>query len=131
MPGVTVERFDASLKKRPDITLTDLPGTYSLFAQAGDERITQKALLSPLETNVPDAIWLVVESAHIRSSLFLVLQVLEMEFPAVLLINRTDGTEVNVTQLQQMLGVPVVQLNFERDRTEALEAAILELQPSV
>ena len=131
MPGVTVERFDASLKKRPDITLTDLPGTYSLFAQAGDERITQKALLSPLETQTPDAIFLVVESAHIRSSLFLVLQVLEMEFPAALLINRTDGTEVNVTELNQMLGVPVVQLNFERDRTEALESAILELQPSV
>lgn len=131
MPGVTVERFDASLKKRPDITLTDLPGTYSLFAQAGDERITQKALLSPIESQTPDAIWLVVESAHIRSSLFLVLQVLEMEFPAALLINRTDGTEVNVKELHQMLGVPVVQLNFERDRTEALESAILELQPSI
>ena len=78
MPGVTVERSDAALKKRPDITLTDLPGTYSLFAQAGDERITQKALLNPRETQTPDAIWLVVESAHIRSSLFLVLQILEM-----------------------------------------------------
>jgi ferrous iron transport protein B len=131
MPGVTVERSDAALKKRPDITLTDLPGTYSLFAQAGDERITQKALLNPRETQTPDAIWLVVESAHIRSSLFLVLQILEMEFPAALLINRTDGTKVNEDELHQMLGVPVVQLNFERDRTEALESAILGMQPSI
>lgn len=44
MPGVTVERSDAPLKNRKDITLTDLPGTYSLFAQAGDERITQKEI---------------------------------------------------------------------------------------
>ena len=131
MPGVTVERSDAPLKSRKDITLTDLPGTYSLFAQAGDERITQKALLSPLETATPDAVWLIVESAHIRSSLFLVMQVLEMEFPAAILINRTDGTEVNEDQLKQMLGVPVVQLNFERDRTEALESAILDMQPSI
>ena len=131
MPGVTVERSDAALKKRPDITLTDLPGTYSLFAQAGDERITQKALLNPRETQTPDAIWLVVESAHIRSSLFLVLQILEMEFPAALLINRTDGTKVNEDELHQMLGVPVVQLNFERDRIEALESAILGMQPSI
>lgn len=131
MPGVTVERSDASLKNRKDITLTDLPGTYSLFAQAGDERITQKALLTPQEAQAPDAVWLVIESAHIRSSLFLVLQVLEMEFPAAVLINRTDSTEINGDALQQKLGVPVVQLNFERDRIDALESAILGLQPSI
>ena len=47
MPGVTVERYEAPWKGQPGVQLVDLPGTYSLFAKADDERVTQRELLDP------------------------------------------------------------------------------------
>ena len=82
----------------------DLPGTYSLFAKADDERVTQRELLDP--ELQPDAVWIVLDSAHVRSSLFLALQVLEMGFPATVIINRTDATDVRLEALEAWLGVP-------------------------
>lgn len=131
MPGVTVERYEAPWKGHPETTLIDLPGTYSLFAQSGDEQVTQRALLDPRET--PDAVWLVLDSAHVRSSLFLTLQVLEMGIPAVVLINRTDGSPVQLEPLASWLQVPVFAFNFEKDRKERIELALLapEAQPCI
>ena len=80
MPGVTVERYEAPWKGQPGVQLVDLPGTYSLFAKADDERVTQRELLDP--ELQPDAVWIILDSAHVRSSLFLALQVLEMGFPS-------------------------------------------------
>ena len=67
MPGVTVERYEAR-GRASRVQLVDLPGTYSLFAKADDERVTQRELLdAELQ---PDAVWIVLDSAHVRSSLF-------------------------------------------------------------
>ena len=97
MPGVTVERYEAPWKDQSDTQLVDLPGTYSLFAKADDERVTQRELLdAELQ---PDAVWIVLDSAHVRSSLFLALQVMEMGFPATVIINRTDATDVRLDAL--------------------------------
>lgn len=130
MPGVTVERYDAPMKQRPDILLSDLPGTYSLFAQAGDEKITQQALLDD-GAKIPDALWIILDSAHVRSSLFLTLQLLEMEYPSVVIINRTDTTQINRSALEQKLGVPVLEFNFQRDRRETIETELTRTQPNV
>ena len=127
MPGVTVERYEARAKSRPELNLIDLPGTYSLFAQAGDEQVTQKALLDPREQ--PDAVWIVLDSAHVRSSLFLTLQVLEMGHRAIIIVNRTDGTPVQLTELEEWLQVPVFAFNFEKARKETLEDALLDSEP--
>lgn len=125
MPGVTVERYEAPWKSRPDTQLIDLPGTYSLFATSRDEQVTQRALLDPRET--PDAVWIVLDSSHVRSSLFLALQVLEMGLPAVIIINRTDPTPVNLEAIQAWLDVPVVAYNFEKDRKELIDEGLLNV----
>lgn len=124
MPGVTVERYEAPWKTRPAAQLVDLPGTYSLFAKSDDERVTQRELLDA--DRQPDAVWIILDSAHVRSSLFLALQVLEMGYPALVLINRTDGTEVRLEALTAWLGVPAFAFNFEKDRKDALDQALLE-----
>ena len=123
MPGVTVERYEAPWKALPAAQLVDLPGTYSLFAKSDDERVTQRELLDT--ERQPDAVWIILDSAHVRSSLFLALQVLEMGYPALVLINRTDGTEVRLESLTEWLGVPALAFNFEKDRKDALEEALL------
>lgn len=129
MPGVTVERYEASWKDRPEVQLVDLPGTYSLFAQADDERVTQRELLDP--SLQPDVVWVVLDSAHVRSSLFLALQVLEMGFPAMVIVNRTDATDVRTDALAQWLGVPVFAFNFEKDRKERIRLTLRDAVPSV
>ena len=129
MPGVTVERYEAPWKGQPDVQLVDLPGTYSLFAKADDERVTQRELLdAELQ---PDAVWIVLDSAHVRSSLFLALQVLEMGFPATVIINRTDATDVRLEALEAWLGVPAFSFHFEKERRDRLHNALEGTEPRV
>ncbi|MGA0434549.1 MAG: ferrous iron transport protein B [Flavobacteriales bacterium] len=129
MPGVTVERSEAPFKFNPEFLLIDLPGTYSLFAQSGDEQVTQEAILNDKIT--PDAVWIILDSAHVRSSLFLALQVLEMGIPAVLIINQTDQSTIHLNLLSDWLGVPAIALNFEKDRADQMHKALSILQPEV
>ncbi|MGB1122120.1 MAG: ferrous iron transport protein B, partial [Flavobacteriales bacterium] len=129
MPGVTVERYQAPWKDQPGVQLVDLPGTYSLFAKADDERVTQRELLdAELQ---PDAVWIVLDSAHVRSSLFLALQVLEMGFPATVIINRTDTTDVRLDALEAWLGVPAFSFHFEKERKDRLHTALADAAPRV
>ena len=129
MPGVTVERYQAPWKGQPGVQLVDLPGTYSLFAKADDERVTQRELLdSELQ---PDAVWIVLDSAHVRSSLFLALQVMEMGFPATVIINRTDATDVRLNALEAWLGVPAFSFHFEKERKDRLHTALADAAPRV
>lgn len=129
MPGVTVERYQAPWKGHPGVQLVDLPGTYSLFAKADDERVTQRELLdAELQ---PDAVWIVLDSAHVRSSLFLALQVLEMGFPATVIINRTDTTDVRLDALEAWLGVPAFSFHFEKERKDRLHTALADAAPRV
>ena len=103
MPGVTVERYGTM--ERPAGCSTRGPARHlQPVRQADDERVTQRELLdAELQ---PDAVWIVLDSAHVRSSLFLALQVLEMGFPATVIINRTDATDVRLEALEAWLGVP-------------------------
>lgn len=129
MPGVTVERYEAPWKAQLGVQLVDLPGTYSLFAKADDERVTQRELLDP--ELQPDAVWIVLDSAHVRSSLFLALQVLEMGFPATVIINRTDATDVRLEALEAWLGVPAFSFHFEKERKDRLHTALAKTEPRV
>ena len=79
----------------------------------------------------PDAVWIVLESAHVRSSLFLALQVLEMGFPATVIINRTDATDVRLEALEAWLGVPAFSFHFEKERKDRLHTALAETEPRV
>ena len=125
MPGVTVEKTEASIRKHAHIQLIDLPGTYSLYAQSEDERVTQAVLFESDIEHRPDAVWLVIDSAHVRSSLFLVLQVMEMQFPVTIIINQTDQTVIDLDVLTRILGVDVIPINAAEDNVSTLGLALL------
>jgi ferrous iron transport protein B len=129
MPGVTVDALEAKMRGEEHLTLVDLPGTYSLYAQSEDERITQCVLFDPDPESRPDAIWLVVDSAQLRSSLFLVLQALELQFIASIVINQTDDTPVNITEWTLLTGIDVVTINAVEDSTAALKQSLLVTVP--
>ena len=141
-PGVTVERRSGQIKvgSQP-FELTDLPGTYSLAPRSPDEMLTVNVLLGkPPATNEPDLILCVADASNLERNLFLVSQVLDLHRPTVVAINMTDvahrnGIEINLEQLEKLLGVPVVAVQANRRvGFEALKAAMakaLNRPPSI
>ena len=130
MPGVTVGANRAGVRGKPAWELVDLPGTYSLYAQSPDERVTQEVLLQSETGYRPDVVALVLEEDQVRSGMFLVLQVLAWGGAGFVLINETERRVerqeqecLDLDALAGALGVPVKRVNFVRDsRAQLMEA---------
>ena len=91
------------------LTLTDLPGTYSLRAHSEEERAAREFLVSGQAC----AVVLVADAGCLERSLILALQVLEVQKNAILCLNLMDeaakkGIEIDVAALEQELGIPVI-----------------------
>ncbi len=108
-PGVTVDRTDGNIRNHPNITVTDLPGIYSLSPYSKEELVTRDFLLN----EHPDAIINIVDASNIERNLFLTLQLLDLRIPMVVALNmmdeiRQNGATIDVNRLEQALGVPVI-----------------------
>ena len=117
-PGVTVEAKLGTLSlDNTDITLIDLPGTYSLAARSPDERVATEALLGRTEsTPKPDGAILVIDAASLDRNLYLGTQVLEHDLPVVIALTMVDvaearGITIDEQRLSKALGVPVVKVH--------------------
>ncbi len=121
-PGVTVERKSGSLRL-PDgseAELIDLPGVYSLSADAPDERIAAEVLLEGRRDEV-DAVIAIVDAGNLRRNLYLVSQLLEGEVPVVVALNMCDiaearGVRIDAAGLERILETPVVPMVAQRGR---------------
>lgn len=117
-PGVTVDRKTGqfSLKDGREATLIDLPGTYSLYPTAEDEKVATSALANPHDPDHPDIVVLVADATNLRRCLLLCTQVMDLGLPVVLALNMADllekeGRGLNVPLLGQQLGIPVVAIS--------------------
>jgi ferrous iron transport protein B len=115
-PGVTVERKEGSFVTPlgRQVSLVDLPGTYSLRGRSPDEEITRDVVLgrTPGEA-VPDLVLCVADATNLRLTLRLVLELKSTGRPLLLVLNMFDiatrrGVTVDVARLSEALGVPVV-----------------------
>ncbi len=115
-PGVTVERKEGSFVTPlgRQVSLVDLPGTYSLRGRSPDEEITRDMVLgrTPGEA-VPDLVLCVANSTNLRLTIRLVLELKRTGRPLMLVLNMFDiatrrGVTVDVAGLSDALGVPVV-----------------------
>lgn len=111
-PGVTVERKEGicTLGGR-QVRVVDLPGIYSLDAASLDECVARDYLL----TEQADLILNILDAANLERSLYLTAQLLEMGVPLVLVLNMMDvarerGIEIDLRQLEERLGCPVIGL---------------------
>lgn len=109
-PGKTVERKSGELvHDGRKLMLTDLPGTYSLSAYTQEETIARDFLLDER----PDVVVAVIDSANLERNLYLVVQLLEFESPAVVVLNMMDvarrqGLEIDPNALGHALNTPVI-----------------------
>ncbi|WP_312266454.1 ferrous iron transport protein B [Neisseria sp.] len=131
-PGVTVDRREGRLIGNPDVTIIDLPGTYSLRVTSPDEAVTRKVLFSEMGTQ-PDAIIAVADATNLRMTLRLVLELKTLGLPMVVSLNLSDiarkrGVQIETARLAELLGVPVVEtVAISQSGTEAIRKAVAML----
>ena len=126
-PGVTVEKKEGKLKKHSDVTVTDLPGIYSLSPYTMEEVVARNYLIDER----PDAILNIVDGTNLERNLYLTTQLCELGIPVVIAINMMDvvekiGCKINTAELSRVLGCKVVEISALKNRgiQEAAEAAI-------
>ena len=126
-PGVTVEKKEGKLKKHPEVTITDLPGIYSLSPYTLEEVVARNYLINQR----PDAILNIIDGTNLERNLYLTTQLTELGIPVVVAINmmdvvRKNGDKINTQELSKALGCRVVEISaLKGDGTvAAAEAAI-------
>ncbi|MDO4287370.1 MAG: ferrous iron transporter B [Eubacteriales bacterium] len=126
-PGVTVEKKEGKLKKHTGITITDLPGIYSLSPYTLEEVVARNYLLGER----PDAILNIIDGTNLERNLYLTTQLTELGIPVVVAVNMMDiveknGDQINIAELSRELGCKVVEISALKGRgiMEAAEAAI-------
>ena len=126
-PGVTVEKKEGKLKKHEGVTITDLPGIYSLSPYTLEEVVARNYLIGER----PDAILNIVDGTNLERNLYLTTQLTELGIPVVIAINMMDvvkknGDKINTEELSRALGCKVVEISALKGTgvMEAAEAAI-------
>ena len=126
-PGVTVEKKEGKLKKHPDVTITDLPGIYSLSPYTLEEVVARNYLVEQR----PDAILNIIDGTNLERNLYLTTQLTELGIPVVIAINmmdvvRKNGDKINISELSNALGCKVVEISALKGDgvMEAAETAI-------
>jgi ferrous iron transport protein B len=129
-PGVTVEKKEGKLKKHDDVTITDLPGIYSLSPYTLEEVVARNYLINER----PDAILNIIDGTNLERNLYLTTQLTELGIPVVVAINMMDivkknGDQINSEELSRSLGCKVVDISalkgdgISQAAEEAIKAA--------
>lgn len=110
--GVTVESKEGILKNHNNITITDLPGIYSLSPYSPEEVVARNYLVN----EKPNVIINIVDGTKLERNLYLTLQLMEIGVPIVVAINMMDvvqknGGKIYIEKLSKMLGVQVVEIS--------------------
>ena len=127
-PGVTVERKEGLCKYDDyEMTLVDLPGTYSLTAFSTEELVARNFIIQQQPNVVVD----IVDASNIERNLYLATQLIEMNVPLVLAFNMSDvaqqkGLVFNIEQMSQLLQAPIVPMigNKGKGKKELLDAIV-------
>ncbi len=113
--GVTIEKKEGKIKPNlhsgDELIAVDLPGAYSMSPFTSEENITKNFVL----TESPDAIINIVDATNLSRSLFFTTQLLELNIPVVVALNKSDltkkkKTSIDVKSLSEKLNCPVVEV---------------------
>uniref|UniRef100_UPI0025ECB794 ferrous iron transporter B n=1 Tax=uncultured Senegalimassilia sp. TaxID=1714350 RepID=UPI0025ECB794 len=136
-PGVTVEKKEGKYTRDKDVTITDLPGIYSLSPYSPEEIVARDYLLE----GGPDAVINLVDATNLERNLYLTSQILNLGIPVVIALNMMDlveknGDKIDVDGLSRELGCPIVPTSALKGRgmedvvKAAIDAARTEKAPA-
>jgi ferrous iron transport protein B len=126
-PGVTVEQKTGNITGYKNISVVDLPGIYSLSPYSSEEILTRDFLLK----QKPDCLINIVDATNIERSLYLTMQLIELQIPMTLALNMMDEVQANngsidIQQLRETLGIPVIPISAAKKQglTELVEQTV-------
>ena len=104
---MTVEKKEGTYTRDKDVTITDLPGVYSLSPYSPEEVVTRDYLLD----GRPDAVINLVDATNLERNLYLTTQILDLGLPVVVALNMMDlveknGDKIDVAKALQEAGLP-------------------------
>jgi ferrous iron transport protein B len=109
-PGVTVEKKEGRVSFNGiDLTIVDLPGTYSLTPFSIEEVVARNYLLDER----PDVVLDIIDASNLERSLYLATQIRELDCKVLFVLNMADvaeqrGTKIDARKMSELLDVPVV-----------------------
>ena len=111
-PGVTVEKKEGRLKDHKDVTVTDLPGIYSLSPYTLEEVVARNYLIDQR----PDAILNIVDGTNLERNLYLTTQLVELGIPVLVAVNMMDvvrktGDRIDTKKLAKALDCQVMEIS--------------------
>lgn len=129
--GVTIESKESPLRKRfsegLDITIIDLPGTYSLDAYTLDEQHA----IDYIKQQKIDCIINIVDASNLERNLYLTTELQALNIPLVVALNKNDivtrrKTTIDISLLEELLECEVFLVTATRNKglKEVIHAAI-------
>ena len=125
--GVTIDKKEALIRKAyagdQELKAVDLPGAYSMSPFTSEESVTS----SYIQKEHPDAIINIVDATNLSRSLFFTTQLLELNIPVVIALNKADinekkKTTIDTAALSKALGCPVLKtVSIDRDNDDLAE----------
>lgn len=128
-PGVTVEKKEGKYTKNKEITITDLPGIYSMSPYTLEEVVSRDYVLN----EDIDVIIDLVDATNIERNLYLTTQLIETGVPVVIALNMMDlvskrGIKIDVERLSMLLNCPIVETSALKQKgLEALMHKAIEV----
>ena len=116
-PGVTVEKREGNIERNGNkFSITDLPGTYSIYPSSLDEEIVFKILGDKSNQLYPDLAVVIGEPSNLKRSILLYQQVRDLEVPAIFVINMKDeieskGLTIDLKKLEELLETKIYLTN--------------------
>ncbi|OYU85951.1 MAG: ferrous iron transporter B [Bradyrhizobiaceae bacterium PARB1] len=114
--GVTIERKSGAFVTPAgrQVTLLDLPGTYSLRGRSPDEIITRDVVLGKRPGEAPpDLVLCIADATNLRLTLRLILELKRTGRPLLMVLNMFDiakrrGITIDVDGMSAALGIPII-----------------------
>ncbi len=113
--GVTVEKKEHNIKKgfyngSEEVIIVDLPGAYSMSPFTSEESVTRDYIIN----EKPDVIINIVDATNLSRSLFFTTQLLELNIPVVIALNKSDlnkkkQNKIDAELLGGKLNCPVIE----------------------
>ena len=117
-PGVTVEKKSGSFKiAEKEHTLTDFPGTYSIYPRTKDEEVVYRVLTDSTSTEFPELALVVLNASQLKRNLLLCSQLYDLKIPLIIVVNMSDiaqrkGISLDLQKLEELFpGSSVVSTN--------------------
>ena len=103
--------------KHKNLTIYDLPGTYSLIPHSKEEEITSDFIIN----GNYDIALIVCDATMLERNLNLVIQTIEVTNKAILCLNMVDelkdkGIDIDINKLSDILGIPVVLISAKKKK---------------